>query len=75
MSIIYGSKFGSALVKVCYLLIKMSALPNTVCRKVRNSFSQRLNNHRKDITNSRAIKAYKHFNNWNYVFIGMENPY
>ena len=32
------------------------------------SFHIRLTNHRKDIKNPPAIKACKHFNNWNHVF-------
>ena len=32
-------------------------------------FHIRLNNHRKDIKNPDTIEAYKHFNNWNQVFL------
>ena len=46
----------------------MSALQNTVCRKVRNSFSHNTEQPKKDIKNPHSIEACKHFNNWNHVF-------
>ena len=45
----------------------MSVLQSIVCRKVRNAFYIKMNNHRKDIKNPHAIEACKHFNNWNHV--------
>ena len=36
--------------------------------KPETPFHIRLNNHRKNIKNPHAIKACKHFNNWNHVF-------
>ena len=46
----------------------MSALQNTICQIVRNSFSLKINNHRMDIKNPHAIEVCKDFKNWNHVF-------
>ena len=48
----------------CYLLSRRSTLQNTVCRKVRNSFSHKSEQSQKG---NKKSKACKHFNNWNHV--------
>ena len=46
----------------------MSALQNTVCRKVGNPFSHKIEQLQKNLENPNAIQACKHFDNWNHVF-------
>ena len=53
-----------------YVIYLFECLPCKIqyVGKPETPFHIRLNNHRKNIKNPHAIKACKHFNNWNYVF-------
>ena len=46
----------------------MSALQNTVCRKIGKPFSYKIEQSQKGYKESNATEAFKYFDNWNHVF-------